>query len=105
MNNAMKFTPEGGAITVRVWQEGEKVMLEVRDTGIGIPADQLARIFDRFYQVDGSLRRRYSGVGLGLALVKELVELHDGRVTVESQLDKGSAFTVVLPVFVEAGGE
>lgn len=99
LNNAIKFTPEGGTITVSVRQEGEEVMLEVRDTGIGIPADQLTRIFDRFYQVDGSLRRRYGGVGLGLALVKELVELHNGRVMVESQLDVGSVFTVILPVF------
>jgi signal transduction histidine kinase len=99
LNNAIKFTPEGGTITVRVRQEGEEVFLEVRDTGVGIPTDQLTRIFDRFYQVDGSLRRRYGGVGLGLALVKELVELHDGRVVVESQLDMGSIFTVILPVF------
>ncbi|MFN2270729.1 MAG: GAF domain-containing protein [Anaerolineae bacterium] len=99
LNNAIKFTPEGGTITVRVWQKGEEVMLEVRDTGIGIPADQLTRIFDRFYQVDGSLRRRYGGVGLGLALVKDLVEMHSGRVMVESQLDVGSVFTVILPVF------
>ena len=99
LNNAVKFTPEGGTITVRIRQAGEEVMLEVRDTGIGIPADQLARIFDRFYQVDGSIRRRYGGVGLGLALVKELVDLHNGRVMVESQLDVGSVFTVILPVF------
>jgi signal transduction histidine kinase len=99
LNNAIKFTPEGGTITVSVWQEGEEVLLEVRDTGIGIPADQLTRIFDRFYQVDGSLRRRYGGVGLGLALVKDLVEMHNGRVMVESQPDVGSVFTVILPVF------
>jgi two-component system sensor histidine kinase/response regulator len=97
LNNAVKFTPKGGKITVRVWQEDTRIKLEVRDTGIGIPADQLGRVFERFYQVDGSIRRRYGGVGLGLALVKELVELHDGRVEVESQLDEGSVFTVTLP--------
>jgi len=103
LNNAIKFTPEGGKITVRVWQENAGVMLEVRDTGIGIPADQLERIFDRFYQVDGSIRRRYGGVGLGLALVKELVNLHGGHVEVESQFGEGSAFIVTLPVSEEAG--
>jgi signal transduction histidine kinase len=101
LNNAVKFTPEGGAIIVRVWQENAYVKLEVRDTGIGIPSDQLERIFERFYQVDGSIRRRYGGVGLGLALVKELVELHGGQVQVESQVGQGSAFIVTLPIAEE----
>jgi signal transduction histidine kinase len=105
LNNAVKFTPEGGTITVHIWQEDAHVKLEVRDTGIGIPADQLDRIFERFYQVDGSIRRRYGGVGLGLALVKELVELHDGQVQVESQVDRGSAFTVILPISDRVKGE
>jgi signal transduction histidine kinase len=101
LSNAVKFTPAGGTITVRVWQEGDEIALEVRDTGIGIPPDRLERVFERFYQVDGSARRKYGGVGLGLALVKEIVELHGGRVVVESQLDEGSAFVVTLPVFAE----
>lgn len=101
LQNAVKFTPEGGTISVRIWQEDTYVNLEVRDTGIGIPDDQLERIFERFYQVDGSIRRRYGGVGLGLALVKELVELHDGRVRVESQVGRGSVFVVTLPVSEE----
>jgi signal transduction histidine kinase len=94
----LKFTPAGGAVTVRLLQVDTDLVLEVADTGIGIPADKLERIFDRFYQVDGSTTRRYSGVGLGLALVKEIVESHGGRVTVESQPDKGSLFRVMLPV-------
>jgi signal transduction histidine kinase len=98
LSNSIKFTPPGGAITVKVWEDGGQVVLEVKDTGIGIPSDQLERIFERFYQVDGSARRRYGGVGLGLALVKELVELHGGQVVVESQVDAGSTFTVTLPV-------
>jgi signal transduction histidine kinase/CheY-like chemotaxis protein len=98
LSNAIKFTPEGGAISVHAWKEDERVVLEVRDTGVGIPSDQLGRIFERFYQVDGSARRKYGGVGLGLALVKEITELHGGQVTVESQLGEGSAFAVVLPV-------
>jgi PAS domain S-box-containing protein len=98
LSNAIKFTSEGGTITVRAWQEGKQVALEVQDSGIGIPAEQLERIFERFYQVDGSARRRYGGVGLGLALVKEIVSLHGGQVTVTSQVDEGSTFTITLPI-------
>jgi len=97
LDNATKFTPAGGTITVRLQPRGDQVALEVSDTGIGIPADQLERIFERFYQVDGSARRRYGGVGLGLALVMGIVETYGGRVTVESQVGEGSTFTVLLP--------
>jgi signal transduction histidine kinase/ActR/RegA family two-component response regulator len=98
MDNAIKFTPPGGAVTVRMCQEESQVVLEVRDTGIGIPSDQLERVFERFYQVDGSSRRKYGGVGLGLALLKEIVDLHGGQVTLESQVGEGSAFTITLPI-------
>jgi signal transduction histidine kinase len=102
LGNAMKFTPAGGSIKIRLWQNGDAskqdVVLEVTDTGIGIPPNQLDRIFDRFYQVDGSSKRRYGGVGLGLALVKEIVEAHKGRVVVESVVNEGSTFRVTLPV-------
>jgi signal transduction histidine kinase len=96
-DNALKFTPPGGAVTVRVWQEEASVALEVADTGIGISGDKLERIFERFYQVDGSMTRRYRGAGLGLAVVKEIVEAHGGQVTVQSAVGQGSAFRVVLP--------
>jgi PAS domain S-box-containing protein len=101
LSNAIKFTPEGGRIALHMWQEGDIIAMQVRDTGIGIPPDQLGRVFDRFYQVDGSAKRRYGGVGLGLTLVKEIVELYGGGVVVESQVDEGSAFTVRLPLFSE----
>lgn len=68
------------------------------DTGIGIQAGQLERIFECFYQVNGSVRRRHGGMGLGLALVKEIVEVYGGRVMVESQVGEGSTFTVLLPI-------
>jgi signal transduction histidine kinase len=97
LSNALKFTHAGGRIHVRAWQAGAEVVLEVADTGVGIPADQLERIFDRFYQVDGSTTRRYSGTGLGLALVEEIVKAHDGQVTVQSTVDEGSTFQVRLP--------
>jgi len=103
IGNAAKFTPEGGTITVRLRQEGQWVALEVSDTGIGMPADKLERIFERFYQVDGSAKRKYSGVGLGLALVKEIVETFGGSVTVESQVGEGTTFTVLFPI--AAGAE
>jgi PAS domain S-box-containing protein len=108
VGNAIKFTPAGGTITVRVYQEGEWIVLQVADTGVGIPPDEQERIFDRFYQVDGSTKRRYRGFGLGLTLVKEIVEAHDGTVDVESEVDEGSVFTVRLPVTeedVSEGGE
>ena len=98
IGNAIKFTPEGGTITVRLRQEGQWVALEVSDTGIGMPADELEHIFERFYQVDGSIKRKYSGVGLGLALVREIVETCGGSVTVESQVGEGTTFTVLLPI-------
>jgi signal transduction histidine kinase len=74
------------------------VMLQVQDTGIGIAAEHLDAIFERFYQVDGTTRRTHGGCGLGLALVKEIVERHGGAVAVESQLGRGSTFTVWLPL-------
>jgi signal transduction histidine kinase len=98
IGNAAKFTPEGGTITVRLRQEGQWVALEVSDTGIGMPADKLERVFERFYQVDGSTKRKYGGVGLGLALVKEIVETCGGSVTVESQVGEGTTFTVLFPI-------
>jgi adenylate cyclase len=95
--NALKFTPSGGTITLRLWQEKTNLVLEVADTGIGIPHDQLEHIFERFYQVDGSASRRYGGTGLGLALVKEIVKAHGGQVTVQSTVGEGSTFQVRLP--------
>jgi len=98
LDNACKFTPAGGHVTVRLRREGGNLVLEVSDTGVGIPNDQLERIFERFYQVDGSMTRRYGGTGLGLALVKEIVDMHGGQVTVQSTPGEGSAFQVTLPV-------
>lgn len=88
----------GGCITVRLAQHDANLVLQVADTGAGIPPDKLARVFDRFYQVDDSMRRRYGGTGLGLALVKEVVQAHGGQVSVESVEAQGSTFRVTLPV-------
>jgi signal transduction histidine kinase len=98
LSNAIKFTPEGGAIAIHVAAAPDAIVLDVTDTGVGIPAEAVARIFDEFYQVDGSPVREYGGVGLGLALVKRLAELLGGSVAVESEADRGSRFTVRLPL-------
>lgn len=103
IGNAIKFTPAGGLITVRARRQDGSVLLEVSDTGIGIPADEQGRVFDRFYQVDGSSRRRYGGIGLGLALVKEIAEAHGGTVRLHSEVGKGSTFTVTLPALIDSG--
>lgn len=97
LKNALKFTPEQGTVTLRLWKEGNQVIFQVEDTGIGIPAQKIPLLFEKFTQLDGSRKRRYGGMGLGLALTKQLVELHRGTIEVESCLDKGSIFTVRLP--------
>jgi signal transduction histidine kinase len=98
LGNALKFTPEGGRISIGLHHQGGDVILIVADNGIGIPAEHLDKIFQRFYQVDGSSKRRYGGVGLGLALVKEIVESHDGAVSVTSEVGQGTTFRISLPV-------
>ncbi|MDA3950617.1 MAG: ATP-binding protein [Spirochaeta sp.] len=96
LRNAVKFTDEGG-ITIRSGQEGDYVVVSVEDTGIGIPANQVATIFERFQQVDSSSTRRYEGTGLGLTIVKEAVEIQGGDVDVRSTPGEGTVFTVRLP--------
>jgi signal transduction histidine kinase len=97
LGNALKFTPEGGRISIQVSAQDDEVILLVSDTGIGIPPEQLDKIFQRFYQVDGSTKRRYGGVGLGLALVKEIVESHAGSLSVTSEMGQGTNFRICLP--------
>jgi signal transduction histidine kinase len=98
LSNAIKFTPPQGRVQVSAQRKGEEIWMCVMDTGIGIPERDYNRIFDRFYQVEPSLTRRYEGMGLGLSVAKSMVELHNGRMWVESVVGKGSRFTVVLPV-------
>jgi PAS domain S-box-containing protein len=98
ISNAFKFTLEGEIrVTLRSSADGSGVALNVDDTGTGIPADELPRIFDRFHRVEGSLGRSHEGSGIGLALVQELVRLHAGAISVNSQINKGSSFLVSLP--------
>jgi signal transduction histidine kinase/CheY-like chemotaxis protein len=97
LSNAVKFTPPEGRIEVRAWTESEHVVVAVVDTGIGIPAEVQERVFDRFYQVQASLTREHGGLGIGLSIVKGMVELHRGRVWLESTPGVGSTFYFSLP--------
>jgi two-component system phosphate regulon sensor histidine kinase PhoR len=96
VGNAIKFTPEGGRVSVEIRQNGEHVELSVEDTGIGIPADQVDRVFDRFARAD-AVRDKTTGTGLGLTIVREIVTSHGGEVGLDSTLGKGSRFWVRLP--------
>ncbi len=106
LSNACRFTPPGGQVTVRAWSQSERVgnsrrpqvVLSVADNGVGIPPSELKRVFDPFYQVKDHILTEETGMGMGLAVVKELVQLHNGRVWVESVPGEGSVFYVVLPL-------
>jgi len=95
--NAIKYNRPGGEVRVEISRAGDKVRISVCDTGIGIPADEIPRIFERFYRVDKARSRQTGGTGLGLSIVKHNVERMGGSITVESQLGKGSVFTLVMP--------
>ncbi|MBD2463458.1 PAS domain S-box protein [Oscillatoria sp. FACHB-1407] len=105
LSNAIKFTPEEGRVTLDVWSQSDTstshpqhfLCFSVTDTGIGIASADLPKLFQSFVQIDSNFNRQYNGTGLGLALVKRIVELHHGRVKVESTVDQGSKFTIILP--------
>jgi signal transduction histidine kinase len=104
--NAIKFTPSGGRIVLNVLREGDSVIFEVQDTGVGIAAQQIPHVFDRFWQADDSSLRKHKGLGVGLSLVKEIAEAMGGNVDVQSELNVGTTMTVRLPlVFVKADGQ
>jgi signal transduction histidine kinase len=98
VGNAIKFTGSGGAVSVRTKVRKDHIWIEVMDTGEGIPLDKIPNIFDAFHQIDGSISRRWGGMGIGLAMVKHIVELHGGKIWVESEHGRGSLFTVSLPL-------
>ena len=101
LNNAIKYSPPGGTITVRGIREGDQLLIQVSDQGIGIAQSDLARIFERFYRADNETTRRVGGVGLGLAICREIVEAHGGSIWAESTQNVGSTFSFILPL---AGG-
>jgi signal transduction histidine kinase len=97
ITNAVKFSPNGGIISVTLLDHPDELQVIVSDRGIGMPRDKQPRIFDRFYQIDGTSRRRFGGTGIGLAIVKRIVDAHHGKIWVESELNQGSSFSFTLP--------
>lgn len=95
--NAVNYTPENGKVTLKIDDKDEYIRIKVKDTGIGIEQEQIKRIFERFYRVDKARSRNTGGTGLGLAIVKHIVEVHRGSITVDSELNKGTNFTIYLP--------
>jgi len=98
VKNALQFTDTNGRITIKMEEDSGYLKVTVTDDGIGIPAKDLPRVFERFFQVETHLTRRYGGMGLGLAVSKSMIDLHNGRIWVESEEGKGSAFTFLLPI-------
>ncbi|MBU5265601.1 two-component system histidine kinase PnpS [Virgibacillus proomii] len=98
IDNAVNYTPENGRIYLKINEVNDYVYIKVEDTGIGIEKDAIPRIFERFYRVDKARSRNTGGTGLGLAIVKHIVEVHDGEINIESEVNKGTAITVYLPI-------
>ncbi len=100
LENAVKFSPRGGTIWVSLQVQGQEACLQIADEGIGIPPEALPRVFDPFYQVDGGTTRKFGGMGIGLAAVKRVVEAHQGRIEIESEVGRGTRVTIRIPMVV-----
>ncbi len=98
LDNALKYTPAGGSVVLRLGRQGPNTIIEVVDSGKGVPPEHLPRIFDRFYRVDKARSRKFGGTGLGLAIARSLVEAHGGRLSLESRLGTGTSVTISLPL-------
>lgn len=105
LSNAIKFTKKNGIINVNITDKNDYIIISVKDSGIGIPKDKIDIIFDRFMQVDSSLTREKQGSGIGLALVKSIIEKHNGKISLKSEVGKGSEFIIEIPVKVQDHGE
>ena len=104
IRNSLRYTPEGGIILVSTAGRANTIEITVRDTGSGIPAEDLPHVFDRFYRADPSRNRGSGGAGLGLAIARELIEAMAGVISVESALDEGAVFTIEMPRAVSTTG-
>jgi len=102
VKNALQFTDSGGYVKITMEEDSGYLKIAVADNGIGIPPRDLSRVFERFFQVEVHLTRRHTGMGLGLAVTKAMIELHGGRIWAESEVGKGSTFTFLLPIQQEA---
>ena len=101
ISNAIKFTPLSGDVKVSIFRDKQMLKVSVKDTGIGMEKSEMDKLFQPFSQIDSSLNRRFEGVGLGLIIVKEFVEMHEGNIQVESEINKGSTFTFFIPMLSE----
>jgi len=102
VSNAIKFTPEGGTISVKAQKINDMIQIDVTDTGIGISEKDVKRLFDEFYRVDNQINQNLKGTGLGLSLAKKIVEAHNGKIKVTSQLNQGTTFSFTVPIYKEA---
>ncbi|MCT4661577.1 MAG: cell wall metabolism sensor histidine kinase WalK, partial [Tissierellales bacterium] len=98
LHNAIKYTQEEGAIKVELYKENDFAAIKIEDNGCGIPEDELEFIFERFYRVDKARSRQTGGTGLGLPIAKQIIVLHQGHISVESVVGKGTTFTILLPI-------
>jgi signal transduction histidine kinase len=102
VNNAVKYSPEGGVVTISSRAEGGYALITVADTGLGIPPDEIAHVFERFRRVRSGAAQSIAGTGLGLTIVKQIVEMHGGKIWVESAVGHGSAFHFTIPLAADA---
>lgn len=102
VENALHYTPAQGTVTVRTFSNADSVVIEVRDTGIGIDETDLKHVFEHFYRADKARATDTGGTGLGLAIVKKIIDIHNGRIEIESKMGEGSVFRVRLPLGVRA---